>query len=368
MSLVFDAHSHCFPTMGSGPMFPPKCLTETQYHLRHVGEQFLRFGDRKPLPSPEVLLGEQDGVSWLPDLNFRIGSYGRAELTYEGDDYYFHYVPPTLAHSSCPADFIIVQMDYAGVDRAVLQHDRIYGRLDEYLADCVKKYPDRFVALAQVDGWEGGSDEQVERVRRQIEDLGHSGLYFSTGCFCHVDFRFGVNDPSLEPLWELMSRSSKPIHWYVANLRRPRLAHYLDEIDELCRWGSAHPDVPCVLTHGLENLRIDLTHPDRYKVPPGILKLISLPNWRIELMMHKMAFDYEFPPHDPHLPEIVRTLVNEVGAEKILWGSDMPSCENMVTYSQSKLVFETRCDFLTDEQRAGILGGNLEKLYPPRNS
>ena len=56
-------------------------------------------------------------------------------------------------------------MDHAGVDRAVIQHDRLYGRLDDYLSDCVSRYPDRLVVLAQVDEWTGGRPEQVERVR-----------------------------------------------------------------------------------------------------------------------------------------------------------------------------------------------------------
>jgi predicted TIM-barrel fold metal-dependent hydrolase len=60
---------------------------------------------------------------------------------------------------------------------------------------------------------------------------------------------------------------------------------------------------------------------------------------------------------------VVRTLVEEVGAEKLMWGSDMSACERTVTYSQSMLLFQSRCDFLTAEQRAAILGGNLERLY-----
>lgn len=81
-------------------------------------------------------------------------------------------------------------------------------------------------------------------------------------------------------------------------------------------------------------------------------------------MLHKMSFDDEFPPYTLEIEDVVRTLVSELGAEKLVWGSDMPSCEEVVTYKQSMILFKTRCDFLTQDQREAILGGNLERLYP----
>jgi len=363
MTVVFDAHSHCFPPMGAGPAYPPDCLRETQYHVRFAGRGIRRTRDNALL-NETVLVGDGDGASWLPEVGFRIGRFGRVEFTYQGEDYHYHLVPPSLFDTSCPPEYIIAQMDYAGVDRAVLQHDRIYGRLDDYLAECVRRYPSRLVALAQVDEWIGGRPEQVARVRHQVEDLEFSGLYFSTGGFFHDDFKTGVNDPALEPLWELISEMKVPVHWYATRDREPRLQGYIDEIIEFTRWAEAHPDITCVLTHGLENIRIDITHPNRYSIPHEIINLIKHPGWYIELMLHKMSWDHEFPPYNPELCKVVRRLAEEIGADKLLWGSDMPSCELYVTYRQSRVLFETQCDFLTPEQRMGILGGNLAQLYP----
>ena len=46
---------------------------------------------------------------------------------------------------------------------------------------------------------------------------------------------------------------------------------------------------------------------------------------------------------------------------------DMPSCEEVVTYRQSYSLWSQRSflPFLTDAQRAAVLGGNLAKIYPP---
>ena len=63
-----------------------------------------------------------------------------------------------------------------------------------------------------------------------------------------------------------------------------------------------------------------------------------------------MSSDFEFPPYNPELREVVRQLVEEVGAESLVWGSDMPACERTVTYKQSLILFQTQCDFLSDDE------------------
>mgnify|MGYP003763042687 FL=1 len=99
-------------------------------------------------------------------------------------------------------------------------------------------------------------------------------------------------------------------------------------------------------------------------MPDELFTLLKFPNWHMELMLHLMAGDVEFPPYEPGLLKIVRNLVDEVGADRLVWGSDMPACERTVTYKQSMILFQTQCDFLTKEQEDLIMGGNLSRLYP----
>jgi predicted TIM-barrel fold metal-dependent hydrolase len=365
MTTVFDAHCHCFPPLAEDHGVMAKRLAELQYHVRFHTQGIRRARDHARVEEP-LLAGERDGASWNPDVAFRIGKFGRLEFTHNGEDYYIQWMSPSLRDMSSPAEYIVSQMDYAGVDRAVLHHDRLYGRLDEFFGECVRRYPDRLVALAQVDEWAAGEPEQIERVRHEITDLGMSGLYFSTGGFFHNDFATGVNDPGLEPLWDLVAELGVPVHWYAASDRRPRLETNLSEIAEFTRWAEAHPTVPSVLTHGLTNIVIDVGGERRFTVPSELITLLQRPNWSVELMLHLMHSDAEFPPHSPDLCNVVETLVREVGADRLLWGSDMPACERTLTYRQSMLLFQTRCDFLSDGQRAAILGGNLARLYPPR--
>ena len=140
MSVIFDNHCHCFPPLGHPGEAEAARLAEHQYHVRFHGQGVTRKRDNVRI-SEHILAGEKDGISWQPDVKFRIGKFGKLEYTKDGDEYYTQWMPPTLPDMSSSADYIVAQMDYVGVDRAVLQHDRIYGKLDDFLGDCVRRYP-----------------------------------------------------------------------------------------------------------------------------------------------------------------------------------------------------------------------------------
>lgn len=364
MSVVFDAHAHCFPPLAedSGGMMRER-LGELQHHVRFHGQGIRRTRDNAVVTKP-ILVGEKDGVSWQPDVDFRFGSFGKLEFKHEGEDHHIQWMPPTLWDMSSPAEYIVAQMDYVGVDRAFLQHDRIYGYLDDFFAECLRRYPGRFVTGAQVDEWKGGEPDQIDRLKRQVKELGASALYFSTGGFFHNDFETGVNDESLRPLWELVGELGIPIHWSPCAMVRPIAQDYIRELRELNEWADAYPGITSVLTHGLSNIFLEKGSPDRYRIPPEIASLLERDGWHMELMLHLMAADVEFPPYAEDLRNVVRTLVDDFGAESLMWGSDMPCVERTVTYKQSKILFDTQCDFLTTEQHDAIMGGNLERLYP----
>ena len=302
-------------------------LAEQQYSARVHAQGIRRTRDNAPVERP-LLAGERDGVTWLPQVDFRIGRFGRLEFTHEGEDYYMQWMPPALRDMSAPPEYVVAQMDYAGVDRAVIQHDRTWGNLDDYLADAVKRYPDRLVALAQVEEWRGGEPDQIERVRRQVEELGFSGLYFSTLGFFHANFKTQVNDPGLDPLWIWRAIWAFPYTGTLAPGSGLSSMYTSDEVCQLAWWAERYPHIPSVLTHGLYNIVYDApslaaTWPsssiragreaDRFSVPQEILMLLKLPNWHMELMLHLMNPDAEFPPHNPELHQVVRTLTEEVG-------------------------------------------------------
>ena len=133
--MLFDTHAHCFPPLGE-PSPEENAertrwrLAEHQYPVRFHRQSIRRTRDDAPVAEP-LLTGGADGTSGLPEIGFHVGRCDRVEFTVGGDDYYIQWVPPSLEEMSYAPDLLVTQMDYVGVDRAVLQHDRIYAYLRE---------------------------------------------------------------------------------------------------------------------------------------------------------------------------------------------------------------------------------------------
>ena len=60
---------------------------------------------------------------------------------------------------------------------------------------------------------------------------------------------------------------------------------------------------------------------------------------------------------------MVRGLRDLLGADRLMWGSDMPNVERFCTYRQSLDYVLRYCDFLSDAEMELILGGNAVGLY-----
>ena len=100
----------------------------------------------------------------------------------------------------------------------------------------LKRFPDCFATLGQVEEWRARCSDQLTRVRHEIENLGLCGVYFSTESFFCVDFKKGLNDKSLPPFWDLLGELEVPIFWYSTNMKQPRMAAYLYQAVELAKW------------------------------------------------------------------------------------------------------------------------------------
>ncbi|MBV9539385.1 MAG: amidohydrolase, partial [Acidisphaera sp.] len=70
-------------------------------------------------------------------------------------------------------------------------------------------------------------------------------------------------------------------------------------------------------------------------------------------------------PHADRL-WIVRSLYEAFGAHRLCWGSDYPVVRRALTYRQALEAFRTHCTFVSEEDRAAILGGTLDAVLRTR--
>jgi predicted TIM-barrel fold metal-dependent hydrolase len=55
-------------------------------------------------------------------------------------------------------------------------------------------------------------------------------------------------------------------------------------------------------------------------------------------------------------------MVEKIGSDRLLWGTDMPFQNRFCTYRQSRRWIEAHCDFLDADSIADIMGGTAARV------
>ena len=86
--------------------------------------------------------------------------FGRADIA--GEE--IQLLPPYARATSFPPEALLANMDWAGVQRAVLLQGSFYGERNREVTDACARYPDRFVGAAFWDPWKDGARDEFERL------------------------------------------------------------------------------------------------------------------------------------------------------------------------------------------------------------
>ena len=95
--------------------------------------------------------------------------------------------------------------------------------------------------------------------------------------------------------------------------------------------------------------------------PEEVLEIYRRSNLSIEIMFPISwggKWDYPYP----EAQRLVRGMHHLFGAEKLVWGSDMPNVERFCTYKQSLDYVLRYCDFLNGREMDRILGANAAEI------
>ena len=277
---IIDAHFHIFPRLGSQPKGLDKKLRLKmwQFHSREWNN-FWRKDDGRHVTT-QFLQFESNNLEDMPDVDFRLTDHGQAEITVDGVDYIMQFYPPSLTNNEAPPERMVAEMNQTGVDIGILQSDHVYGNLDEYFADACRKYPGRFIPLAQI--WEPEADDPIrlENLERSICEFGSRGLYFTVEPFSVLQQDVSLNDTRFDALWHLVQHLEIPIFWFLDDRTFDRIAMFTQRITQMHQWAERHPDIPSVITHGLVPAAIihDIGIPDE------VFRLLNRPNIFTELL------------------------------------------------------------------------------------
>ncbi|MBI9105618.1 MAG: amidohydrolase [Spirochaetales bacterium] len=349
--LIFDSHAHIIsPLAGAcGYSSSEEHLAVCQAAMRDHLSQPSRLVDDNSIVNEKKLWNLKDrSIKGRLDTSFRVGDFGRFQWNQDGRQCYIQYLPPYATDMSCPPGMLKAMMDYAGVNKAVLQCGGVYGRLNGYYAQIMKDNPrfrEVFYPLASVNPVEDpvGAGAEVERA---VKDDGLAGIWIFP--------EQGLFDFHCRDFWDRAAALGVPV--FLAFF--PDL-DWTKRILAMSHWINEYPELPIVL-------------PQAFPLPAGEVPIVDFPSSVERLLMKGNIFveiiypisqgNREAYPFNRSL-KAFREVYSRLGAEKLVWGSDIPMVERYCTYAQSLNYLGNYSNFLSEMDLEKILGKNLEEIF-----
>ena len=267
-------------------------------------------------------------------------------------------LPPAPGPTRFPAEALLAQMDWAGVERAVLLQGPFYGEADATVAAAVREFPDRFSGAFAPDPRARAARRQFTRC---VDDLGLSIVKLElseptgwTGIY--PDLR--LDAPELD--WLFAAANSRGL---VVTLDLGAINRRAYQTDAVAAIARRYPALTIVIAH--------LGQPPLAN--PHDPALTASWQRQIELgRLENLHFDASaLPAYGKDIDEYpyvaaqawLRRAVDLIGADKIMWGTDAPGLLTSGSYPQLLNWLRRHCDFLSSRQKAQILGENAARVY-----
>jgi predicted TIM-barrel fold metal-dependent hydrolase len=348
---VIDSHAHIFPFLGG------KCgYSSVEEHMlqcqramhEHLVQPVCRAHDHYVVEEETLWDPTDSSLKGRFEVDFQVGRFGRFEWRKEGVSYYIQYFPPSMQDMEAPPEWLKVEMEYAGVSRAVLQCGSVYGKLNHYYSMILQEFPETFLPLARVEENQAYTDEEIERFYKYIKHLGLRGLWFAAD-----ETHFG---PQYKPFWDEVARLHIPVFFAFY----PEKNMWIARLRSLRRWVEDYPEIPCVLPQAFPLSPSE--REDRIAIPHFAKELIENSQLYLELCYPIGRGRVEDYPY-PRSREAIKQLYETFGPRRLVWGSDFPMVERFCTYAQSLNYLKDHCDFILPKDMELILGGNLKEIF-----
>lgn len=367
--MIFDAHAYCFPPLDGDGGFadPDEFRRHLQYATAHHAQPAWRASDRK-IGDSNALFTEHNWPSLdsITDAGFHAAGHGRFEWQDGEDTYVKQWLPPSVTDMSYPAERLIAEMDYANVEMALLHRTPYLGLGNDFLADCVRQYPDRLRALAHTPEWLVPADPKsaATSIITAVNEQGMSGIQFLPPQMdLYNDYGAWDRDEFL-PFWDALVDAGILIFFSLKARHDPLVESYRAEHDTLRRWlkrYSSHARV--VLTHGL--FWGAFAQPDSLQVPDDLWSTFEGNEMGFQIMFPiGLGGIYNYPIPQSHA--VLETAVERVGIERLMWGTDMPMVMRHLSYQQNISHIRDYCDFLSPADKDMLFGGTVRRYLEPK--
>lgn len=248
------------------------------------------------------------------------------------------------------AETLMRLMAENGVDHAVLLQGGNYGFHNDYAAEAAKKYPDKFTAVGTLDPYGKNAEKILDRF---IREYGFRALKFEvsqswglTGY--HPDMR--LTNTYFAPILERANEEGMTITIDLGPMSNSSF-----DTDQFYRLMKKYPNIVFVMTHcffacndGKNGWRLD--------------KMRQLASDHFFFDISNLPLFVKEPYPFPSQREFVRQAKDTVGADRLIWGTDLPSTFLKFTYREM-IDFITESDIFTGNELDLVMGDNAKRVY-----
>ena len=244
-------------------------------------------------------------------------------------------LPPYMTDGQNTAERFLSNMDYAQVSAAVITQEFIDGLQNSYLMQVQRQYPDRFFCFGMPELRKAGFCDEADALIQS----GFRGIKIPAA---RLPQQF-VNDEMVSMLRLMEQRG---VILGIELMDGDAQVGQMEEIIQEC---------------------------PQLKVAIGHFGMVTRPGWlsQIRLARHKNVyvesggitwlFNDEFYPY-PSAVRAIKEAADEVGMEKLMWGSDYPRTITAITYKMS-YDFVTKSPELTDDEKRMFLCDNAKRFF-----
>ena len=249
-------------------------------------------------------------------------------------------IPPFIIDGVNSAEVFLSNMDYAQVSAAVVVQELIDGCQNDYLLEVGRKYPDRFITCGMCDYFA----DDLKWQAKSLIDKGFKGLAIPGHRLILDNGRVMLDSPDMMEMFKLMEKEDVFLSITLADgdAQVGEMRTVIQECPDL-RVAIGHFGMP-TREGWMEQIRL-ARHENVYVESGGITWL----------------YNSEFYPFKGAV-RAIREAADEVGMDKLMWGSDYPRTITAITYRMS-YDFILKSNEMTDGEKSLFLGENAIRFY-----
>ena len=241
-------------------------------------------------------------------------------------------------------DGMVAAMDAVGVDAALLISPFALYRYDAgYALEVHAAHPGRFALIKPVDPTDPAAAET-------IADWATLDGAVGVRIMLNPGLPLDPEHPGIDRVLAAAARASLPVNLMCWGL-----------LEHVARYAREHPSTMLVIDHlGLPQPFYPPAPPEPFADLPKLLDLADHDNIAVKITGACTLSHEPYPYED--LWDPLRRVFDAFGFDRCLWGTDWTRAVNLLTYEQGVEPFRLT-DRLSDDERADLMGGALQRIY-----